>query len=271
MSADSSPVTEITEKLIVKRNGGVGYLSLNQPEKHNAISYEMWLGIAQAIADFGADDDIRVIVLSGEGEAAFSSGADISQFERQRQSAENIKVYDGAAGRAQDSLTKVSKPTIAKIAGYCIGGGLATALCCDLRFASDDSKFGIPAAKLGLGYGYDGLKALVQLVGPIRAKEIMFTARQFDAMESYDMGLVNRVLNRDDLDSFVDEYTQIISDNAPLTIKACKRIIDEIGRDPDDRDLNLCQRLVADCFASEDYKEGRRAFMEKRKPRFRGR
>ncbi len=271
MSAGSSRVTEITEKLIVKKNEGIGYLSLNQPEKHNAISYGMWLGMAQVIGDFEADDDIRVIVVSGEGGAAFSSGADISQFERQRQSAENIKVYDGAARRAQDSLTKVSKPTIAKITGYCIGGGLATALCCDLRFASVDSKFGIPAAKLGLGYGYDGLKALVQLVGPIRTKEIMFTGRQFDATEAYDMGLVNRVLRKDELDGFVHDYTEIISDNAPLTVRVCKRIIDEIGMDPDDRNLELCQRLVDNCFASEDYKEGRRAFMEKRKPRFHGR
>ena len=271
MSAGSDSSEKITKKLIVKKSDGVGYLSLNQPEKHNAISYEMWLGIAQVIGDFEADDDIRVIVVSGEGGAAFSSGADISQFERQRQSADNIKVYDGAAGRAQDNLINVSKPTIAKIAGYCIGGGLATALCCDLRFASNNSKFGIPAAKLGLGYGYGGLKALVQLVGPSRAKEIMFTARQFDAMEAYDMGLVNRVLEQDELDSFVNECTETISGNAPLTIKACKRIIDEIGKDPDDRDLHLCKRLVADCFASEDYKEGRRAFMEKRKPRFRGR
>lgn len=271
MSAGNRSPREVTEKLIVRKSDGVGYLSLNQPKKHNAISYEMWLGIAQVIGDFEADDDIRVIVVSGEGGAAFSSGADISQFERQRQSAENIKVYDGAAGRAQDSLTNVSKPTIAKIAGYCIGGGLATALCCDLRFASDSSKFGIPAAKLGLGYGYGGLKALVQLVGPSRAKEIMFTARQFDAMEAYDMGLVNRVLKRNELDGFVNEYTEVISGNAPLTIKACKRIIDEIGKDPEERDLKLCQRLVEDCFASEDYKEGRRAFMEKRKPSFRGR
>ena len=271
MSAGSTRVTEITEKLIVKKNGGVGYLSLNQPEKHNAISYDMWLGMAQVIGDFETDDDIRVIVISGEGGAAFSSGADISQFERQRQSAENIKVYDGAAGRAQDCLTNVSKPTIAKITGYCIGGGLATALCCDLRLASDDSKFGIPAARLGLGYGYGGLKALVQVVGPIRTKEIMFTGRQFNAMEAYDMGLVNRILKRDELEGFVNEYTDTINGNAPLTIKACKRIINEIGMDPNDRDLDLCQRLVDNCFASEDYKEGRRAFMEKRKPRFRGR
>lgn len=271
MSAGNRSSRAVTEKLIVRKSDGVGYLSLNQPEKHNAISYEMWLGMAQVIGDFEADDDIRVIVVSGEGGAAFSSGADISQFERQRQSAENIKVYDGAAGRAQDSLTNVSKPTIAKISGYCIGGGLATALCCDLRFASDSSKFGIPAAKLGLGYGYDGLKALAQLVGPSRAKEIMFTARQFDAMEAYDMGLVNRVLKTNELDGFVNEYTESMSSNAPLTIKACKRIIDEIGKDPEERDLDLCRRLVVGCFASEDYKEGRRAFMEKRKPRFRGR
>ena len=211
MSTDSGSSEKITEKLIVKKSDGIGYLGLNQPEKHNAISYEMWLGIARVIGDFEADDDVRVIVVSGEGGAAFSSGADISQFEHQRQSAENIKVYDGAAGRAQDNLINVSKPTIAKIAGYCIGGGLATALCCDLRFASDDSKFGIPAAKLGLGYGYDGLKALAQLVGPSRAKEIMFTARQFDAMEAYDMGLVNRVLKRNELDGFVNEYTEVIS------------------------------------------------------------
>ncbi len=271
MSTGSGPSEKITEKLIVKKREGVGHLILNQPEKHNAISYAMWLGIAQVVSDFETDDDIRVIVVSGEGGAAFSSGADISQFERQRQSAENIQVYDGAAGRAQESLINVSKPTIAKITGYCIGGGLATALCCDLRFANVDSKFGIPAAKLGLGYGYDGLKALVQFVGPSRAKEIMFTARQFDAAEAYDMGLINRVLKTDELDSFVNEYTEVISGNAPLTIKACKRIIDEIGKDQDERDLELCQRLVDDCFASEDYKEGRRAFMEKRKARFRGR
>ncbi|MDE0298939.1 MAG: enoyl-CoA hydratase [Candidatus Poribacteria bacterium] len=271
MNTGSGSSEEITEKLIVKKREGVGYLILNQPEKHNAISYEMWLGIARVIGDFETDDDIRGIVVSGEGGAAFSSGADISQFERQRQSAENIQVYDGAAARAQDILTKVPKPTIAKIAGYCIGGGLATALCCDLRFASDNSKFGIPAAKLGLGYGYGGLNALVQLIGPSRAKEIMFTARQFDATEAYEMGLVNRVLKIDELDGFVNEYMEVITGNAPLTIKACKRIIDEIGKDPEEREIVLCQRLVEGCFASEDYKEGRRAFMEKRKPRFRGR
>ena len=175
-----------------------------------------------------------------------------------------------AAGLAHEQLTNISKPTIAKIVGYCIGGGLGIALCCDLRLATDDSKFGIPAAKLGLGYGYGGLKPLVALVGPIRAKEILFTARQFDASEAYDMGLINRVLSKEEIDAFVDEYTETIAGNAPLTIKACKQIIAEICKDPDDRDLELCKRLVDACFASEDYKEGRQAFMEKRKPQFQG-
>ncbi len=262
--------TTTTDLLIVEKNSGVGYLGLNRPEKHNAISYEMWQGIAQVMDDFESDDSIRVIVVSGEGGKAFSAGADISQFEKQRGSADAIEVYNKATGLAHQKLTNVSKPTIAKIAGYCIGGGVSTALCCDLRFATDDSVFGIPAAKLGLGYGYGGLRSLVALVGPIHAKEILFTARHFTAAEAYDMGLINRVLPRDELDSFVDEYTETIAGNAPLTIKASKQIIAEICKDPDDRDLDLCKRLVDDCFASEDYKEGRRAFMEKRKPKFRG-
>ena len=268
---DTAAGTEsITEKLIVEKNKGVGYIGLNQPKKHNAISYEMWQGIAQAMDDFESDDNVRVIVVSGEGGVAFSAGADISQFEQKRGSADAIEVYNTAMKRAYQKLTDVSKPTIAKITGYCIGGGVAIALCCDLRLATDDSKFGIPAAKLGLGYGYDALRPLVNLVGPSSAKEILFTARRFSAAEAYNMGLINRVLTRDELEGFVDEYAETIAGNAPLSIKACKQIIAEISKDPDDRDLDLCRRLVDDCFASGDYKEGRRAFMEKRRPQFRG-
>lgn len=259
-----------SEKLIVRKNKRVGYIGLNQPEKHNAISYEMWQDIARVVDDFESDDQVRVIVVSGEGGRAFSSGADISQFEQKRGSPDAIEVYNRQMNLAYRKLTDVSKPTIARIAGYCIGGGLATALCCDLRIASDDSRFGIPAARLGLGYGYDALKPLVGLVGPTRAKEILFTARQFTAAEAYDMGLVNRVLTRDELDDFVDEYTRTIADNAPLTIKACKQIIAEISKDPDHRDLDLCKRLVDACYASRDYKEGRKAFMQKRKLKFQG-
>ncbi len=259
----------ITERLIVEKNNGVGYIGLNRPDKHNAISYEMWQGIARVMDEFESDTRVRVIVVSGEGGKAFSTGADISQFETQRGSADAIEVYNTALELAFRKLTEVPKPTIAKIAGYCIGGGMAIALCCDLRMASDDSRFAIPAAKLGLGYGYDSLKLLVSVVGPTKAKEILFTARQFSAAEAYDMGLINRVLSRDELDGFVNEYTQTIAGNAPLTIKACKQIIGDICKDPNDRDLDLCRRLLDDCFASEDYKEGRRAFMEKRRPNFR--
>ncbi len=270
MSTAAAAINSITDQLIVEKHDGIGSIRLNQPDKHNAISYEMWQGIATLMDDFETDSAVRVVVISGEGGKAFSAGADISQFEKKRGSADAIEVYNAAVKTAYQKLTAVPKPTIAKIAGYCIGGGLATALCCDLRIASDDSRFGIPAAKLGLGYGYDALRPLVSLVGPTSAKEILFTARKFNAGEAYDMGLVNRVLVRDELDAFVDDYTATIAGNAPLTVKACKQIIAEISKDPNERDLAHCQKLVDDCYASADYKEGRRAFMEKRKPEFRG-
>lgn len=268
---DAAAVVEgITDKLIIEKSSGVGHIRLNQPEKRNAISYEMWTGIADTLDAFESDDEVRVIVLSGEGGKAFSAGADISQFEKKRGTTDAIAEYNAAVKQAYRRLTDVLKPTIAKIEGFCIGGGAGTALCCDLRIASDDSTFGIPAAKLGLGYGYDSLKPLVDLVGPSHAKEILFTARRFNAMEAYDMGLVDRVLPRGELDSFIDDYTATIAGNAPLTIKACKQIIAEITKDADKRDVDFCQRLVDECYASEDYKEGRTAFMEKRKPAFRG-
>ena len=268
---ETASVENVTEQLVIDKRDGVGYIGLNQPDKHNAISFEMWQGIASTMDDFEADDAVRVIILAGEGGKAFSAGADISQFEKKRGSADAIEVYNAAVKLAQQKLSTAAKPTIAKITGYCIGGGLGTALCCDLRIASGDSKFGIPAAKLGLGYGYHALRPLVDLVGPSFAKEILFTARRFSAEEAYGMGLINRVLPRDKLDAFIKDYNETIAGNAPLTIKACKQVVAEIVKDAEERDLELCQRLVDDCFSSEDYKEGRKAFMEKRKPNFRGR
>ncbi len=267
---ETAAVENVTEQLVIEKHDGLGYIGLNQPEKHNAISYEMWQGIAATMDDFEADDAVRVIVLAGEGGKAFSAGADISQFEKKRGSADAIETYNAAVKLAQGKLTAVPKPTIAKISGYCIGGGLGTALCCDLRIASEDSKFGIPAAKLGLGYSYHALRPLVDLVGPSFAKEILFTARRFSAEEACGMGLINRVLPRVELDSYIKDYTDTMAGNAPLTIKACKQIVAEIVKDSEQRDLELCQQLVDDCFGSDDYKEGRTAFMEKRKPQFRG-
>lgn len=264
-------MTEAAETIIVEKSDGIGRLVFNQPHKHNAISFEMWQGISRAVGDFAADDSVRVVVLSGAGEKAFSAGADISQFAERRADKEAVEEYDRTALAAEIDLMNFDKPTIAMIQGYCIGGGAGIALCCDLRIASDDARFGIPAARLGLAYRWDEVYPLVQLVGPSFAKEILFTGRQFDAHEALDMGLVNRVVPRAELEARVEEYAERIVANAPLTIQCAKRTIAEAMKDPGERDLDMIEAMVDRCFASEDYAEGRKAFMEKRKPRFMGR
>lgn len=264
-------MSEMADKIIVEKSDGVGHFIFNQPQKHNAISYEMWQGVSQAMGDFAADDSLRVVVLSGAGEKAFSAGADISQFAEKRASKDAVDEYERAALKAHEDLIYIDKPTIAMIQGYCIGGGAGVAMCCDLRIASEDARFAIPAAKLGLAYRWDDVYPLVQLVGASFAKEILFTGRQFSADEALNMGLVNRVVARAELEACVAEYAKRIASNAPLTIRAAKRTIGEALKDPGDRNLDEISELVDECFASEDYAEGRKAFMEKRKPEFKGR
>jgi len=264
-------MTTVTDKVIVEKAGAIGRLLFNNPERRNAISYEMWQAISATMADFAADDAVRVIILGGAGGKAFAAGADISQFAEKRDTEEAVADYNATVAKACTDLTQVAKPTIARIEGYCIGGGITVAQCCDLRLASDDARFGIPAAKLGLGYRIDGLTPLVDLVGPSYAKEILYTARQFSAEEARAMGLVNRVVPKAELGDYVDDYARAIAANAPLTVLAVKTIMGEILKDPGRRDLDLCQKVVDDCYASDDYKEGRRAFMEKRQPAFTGR
>jgi enoyl-CoA hydratase/carnithine racemase len=259
-----------TDKMLSRKEGGVGYMIFNNPERHNAVSLEMWQAATDILADFNEDKNVRVVVLTGAGGKAFVSGADISKFESERASKEAIDHYNEVVDQANSAVYDFPKPTIAMIRGYCIGGGVGLALCCDLRICSDNAKFGVPAAKLGLGYGFKGIKKLVDLVGPSFAKEIFFTARQFTAAEALQMGLVNRVLPGDELEKYVKDYAETIGGNAPLTVNSVKYIVGETLKSGSERNLKECDELVAKCFASKDYIEGRNAFMEKRKPRFTG-
>src|SRR5437764_9546457 len=223
----------------------------------------MCKGMAQVRDDFESDDAIRVIVVTGAGGKAFVSGADIAEFKEKRANEEAAAAYSKISEAARVKLTETLKPTIAMIRGYCIGGGLATALSCDIRIAAEGSRFGIPAAKLGLGYAYDGIKKLIDVVGPAYAREIFYTARQFSAEEALAMGLVNRLVPESELEGYVKNYCDMIAGNAPLTIRTAKQIAHETLTDEEQRDKPPRQRVVAECFASEAYTDGRTAFMEK--------
>jgi enoyl-CoA hydratase len=259
-----------SDKLIARKADGVGWIIFNNPEKLNAISLEMWEAALDAMADFATDPSVRVMVVTGAGGKAFASGADISKFKDERQEAEAVAHYQATTQKAYSAIQSMAIPTIAMIRGYCIGGGTAAAVCCDLRVCTENAKFGVPAARLGLGYGLNRAQPLVDLVGPAYAKEMFFTGRQFDAREAEKMGLVNRVVADDALESTVDEMAKTIAGNAPLTVRCAKLVVGEALKDVAERDVAATERAVAACFASNDYKEGQAAFMEKRKPRFTG-
>ncbi len=260
-----------TERMIARKDGPIGWMQFNNPARHNAVSMEMWKAVPEIMAEFEKDDQIRVVVLSGAGGKAFISGADISEFGEKRSSPETVLEYNRIAGLANAAIIGFPKPTIAMIQGYCIGGGLGVALCCDLRLAAQNSRFAVPAAKLGLGYAYEGIKRLVDVVGPSFAKEIFYTARQFDSTEALQMGLVNRVVPAAGIETYVRDYAGTIGGNAPLTINSVKLSVNEATKDPEKRNLAAAQAAVDACFASADYVEGRTAFMEKRNPAFRAR
>ena len=260
-----------TDKMLAEKADGIGRMIFNNPERHNAVSLEMWDAADEILKDFVEDDAVRVIILTGAGGKAFVSGADISKFEKERGSANSVRHYNERVRQVYDGIQALPKPTIAMINGYCIGGGLGLAVCCDLRFCSEKSKFGLPAAKLGLGYPFAGLNRLVNTVGPGAARDITFSGRRLDAQEALNIGLVQKVLAEDELEDFVVDYAKTVAANAPLTVKSMKFIINEVLKNPDAPDLDKCSALVNDAFASEDFKEGRRAFMAKREPRFEGR
>ncbi len=260
----------LSERLIAEKQGPIGWLTFNNPARRNAISIDMWEAIPKALDRFEQDPEVRVVVLKGEGDKAFVSGADVSQYEKQRSSAEGIQYYEEIAGRVAARLLSCDKVIIAMIRGYCLGAGVNIALCCDLRLAAEDAKLGIPAAKLGLGYRASSLKNLVDTIGPAYAREVLITGRHFSAGEAKTMGLVHRVAPVAELESLVLEYCAMISENAPLTIRASKRTVRELLKFNPAFDAQACDALVKQCFESQDYIEGRRAFMEKRKPVFQG-
>ena len=260
----------ITEKMISRVEDGIGYITFNNPEKHNAVSIEMWDALENILDDFRENQNIRVIVLNGAGGKSFVSGADISKFDKERSSKDAVLSYNKRTQKVYESLEMFPKPTIAMINGYCIGGGLNVAVCCDIRICSEKSKFAMPAAKLSLGYPFSSIKRLFDVMGPGMAKHFMFTAEKISADEALSCGLVQKLVKEEDLELFVNNYASTISKNAPLTIKAMKQIGIEISKNSDDRDLLLCEQLASACFDSEDYKEGRKAFMEKRSANFKG-
>jgi enoyl-CoA hydratase/carnithine racemase len=260
-----------SEKMLGRKADGIGWMTFNNPERHNAVSMEMWQAAERILTDFAEDEAVRVVVVTGAGDKAFVSGADISKFESERSSEEAVNAYQAQTAKVYDLLHGCPKPTIAMVQGHCIGGGTALAVCCDMRICGETASFGVPAAKLGLGYPLAGLRRLVDLVGPSFAKEIFFTGKRWSAEEARIMGLVNRVVPNDKLEAFVVDYATTIAGNAPLTVASSKAIINEALKDRGAADEAMCDRMVRACFASEDYIEGRRAFMEKRKPQFKGR
>jgi enoyl-CoA hydratase/carnithine racemase len=259
-----------TEKILVSKDDGIGWLTFNNPARRNAMSLEMWDAVSIALDDFAADSSVRVVVLKGAGGKSFVSGADISQFEKHRSDAAAEEVYAQSSKAARDKMAALRKPIIAMIQGFCVGGGVGVAMKADIRIASEDSQFGIPAARLGIAYSLEGLHDLLALVGPARAKEMLFTGRRYSAAEALAFGLVNKVVPPAQLEEAVAEYTGEIKANAPLTIAASKVIVNEAIKDLPERNHALVSEVYKACFDSSDFAEGRRAFMEKRKPVFRG-
>lgn len=260
-------ITSPTPYLEAWHEGSMGFLMLNRPDRRNALNRDMWAALPALVEALDSDPETRVLVVRGAGSEAFAAGADIAEFTAARSSPDHVREYEALNGAAFAALRATAKPAIAMISGFCIGGGLALALACDLRIASENAVFALPPAKLGLAYPVEGLADLLHAVSPAFAKEMLFTARRYGAAEALKAGLVHQVVAADRLEQETSELSAEISENAPLTIKASKRAIDALAGRAISDDLT---ELAAACFASQDYAEGQRAFLEKRKPHFIG-
>ncbi len=259
-----------TSKMIAEIDGHIGWMIFNNPEKRNAISHEMRAGALEILDAFEKDDSVRVVILKGAGDHAFISGADINQFEKGERGEEQRRQQGETSEKLRLRYDQYPKPIVAMIHGYCLGGGLLTAMATDIRIASDDAQFGIPAARLGVAYPMYGTRKLIDLVGPAKAKEILFTANRLNAAEAHRIGLINQIVPRAGLESAVRKLAATLCDNAPLSIRAAKIMIDEIMKDESVRDRAACEAALATCMKSADFIEGRRAFTEKRRPVFKG-
>lgn len=256
--------------LLVEKRGAVGWIIFNQPAKRNAINDAMWRALPPAMARFDADPQVRCVAFRGAGTEAFAAGADISEFEKIRADRAAVAEYDGLLDKVLHAIQGSRKPSVAMIYGFCMGGGLEIALACDLRYCGESAQFGIPAAKLGLAYNVEGHKRLVETVGHARAREIMYLGRRYGAEDALAMGLVNRVVEDGGLEAYVCGIVKTLCENAPLAIANSKTIIEEFVKSSGVPDAALMEAAMARCAKSADYEEGRRAFMEKRKPAFTG-
>jgi enoyl-CoA hydratase len=256
-------------KLLAEVDTGIGLITFNNPDKRNAMSIEMWQGLDEALERLAADPAVRVLVLTGAGSKAFVSGADIGEFDSQRSDANAQRDYDRVTSAGRDRLAAFPRPVIARIRGYCLGGGLGLAMQADLRISAEDSEFGIPAARLGLAYGAGMVRQLVGLVGPAHARMLLYSGSRIGAREAERIGLVNQVVPDADLSDTVVDLARTIADNAPLSVRAAKLAVAAAER-PAMADQDALDQAIAACFDSADYREGRAAFAEKRSPRFRG-
>lgn len=250
------------------KKGALGFVVFDNQTKRNAMTLAMWRSFASALNTFASDPTVRTIILAGAGNQAFVSGSDISEFDKVRNTPKTINYYNATVEAAEAKLFRLSKPTIAKLKGVCVGGGVGIAVCSDIRIASETARFAVTSAKLGLGYGVSGVKRIYELVGPSAAADLLYSGRMISAQEALQIGLVTAVVHDDLIDNHVEDYAETIAANAPLSIAASKAAIQACG----DRviDHEMLEKMVDDCYASDDYDEGRNAFSQKRKPQFNG-
>jgi len=261
----------MSDRIKTRRDGAVGHIIFDNQDKLNAMSLDMWEGMGEAMVAFEADPDIRVVVFSGAGDKSFVAGADVSKYEEERGEADAQEHYARTGEKALQAIYTSTKVTLAAIDGWCIGGGVSVALVCDLRYCSAKSKFGQPAMRYGIGYRYSSLRRMVDIIGVGPSKDMLLGGLQFDAEEALRVGLVGKILSEEAFQPFIDKTLASIAGGAPLTAQQVKYTLWTYHQDEPRRDLDRCEAMFQTCYASDDYKEGIRAFAEKRRPVFHGR